>query len=72
MKEHIYTGDLQADVSSIVTGLGSGSGPEIDGLIFTEINGKYDSIVYKAKPKNLMTIDFVIGSGGNLKTSFLR
>jgi len=62
MKEHIYTGDLQGDVSILV----ASKHDDIDGLIFTEINGKYDSVVYKAKPKNLMTIDFVIGSGGKL------
>lgn len=65
MKEHIYTGDLQGDVSILVRNIDSKHG-DIDGLIFTEINGKYDSVVYKAKPKNLMTIDFVIGSGGKL------
>lgn len=63
IKEHIYTGDLQADVAELVKGSDS---KKIDGLIFTEINGKYDSIIYKAKPKELMTIDFAIGKDGQL------
>lgn len=62
IKEHVYSGDLQADVAQMVKSCNE----KIDGLIFTEINGKYDSVVYKAKPKELMTIDFAIGNNGAL------
>lgn len=67
IKEHIYSGDLQADVGNMVK-----DSKGIDGLIFTEINGKYDSVVYKAKPKELMTIDFAIGKDGALMVYLRR
>lgn len=56
VKPHIYTGNLAKDAECLIQG-----NPEGDGLIFTNIQGGYQSKIYKAKPKSVMTLDFKVG-----------
>lgn len=61
IKSHIFTGNLAKDIECLISNGADGG----DGLIFTNIQGGYQTKVYKAKPKTVMTLDFKIGE--NLK-----
>ena len=62
VKQHIYTGNLVRDIECLLATNTGG-----DGSIFTNIQREYRSVVYKAKPKDLMTLDFLIGPAGQLQ-----